>query len=119
MSKRVPVTLIVMPEDNDKDGAAWGAILEVSTDPASLDAIEIQFPSGDQRFVRDDGEECLLRHNGRHTGIVVGPDDLECSNCGYSREYFFWYEGTGYYNRLVNFCPGCGLKIFGVVTTNG
>lgn len=120
MSERVPVSLIILPEDRDKDGAAWGAILEVSTDPVNIAAIEIQFPSGDQRFVRDNGEdECLLRPNGRHTGIVIEPDDLECTNCGYSREYFFWYEATGFYNRLVNYCPRCGMKIFGAVTANG
>lgn len=64
-------------------------------------------------------DECLLRHNGRHTGRVVQPEDLECSNCGYSREYFFWYGYTGYHTRLVNFCPRCGLRILGTVVTNG
>lgn len=70
-------------------------------------------------YRRDHGDECLLRHNGKHTGRRIQPEDLECSNCGWSHEYFFWYEGTCYYNRLVNYCPGCGLKILGVVANDG
>lgn len=41
--------------------------------------------------------------------------DLQCSNCGYKACYFSWYHRTGFVGRFVNHCPGCGLKIAGVI----
>lgn len=40
---------------------------------------------------------------------------LRCSNCGFERAYYYWYKRLGYQERCVNFCPGCGFKVAGVI----
>ena len=39
---------------------------------------------------------------------------LKCSNCGFERQYTFWYRHLDYEGRQVDYCPGCGLRIMGV-----
>ena len=38
-----------------------------------------------------------------------------CSNCGYTRAYTFWWRKPQYECRQVNYCPGCGMHIMGVI----
>ena len=40
---------------------------------------------------------------------------LRCSCCGYERVYHYWYRDLGYQKRVVNYCPGCGHHIMGVM----
>lgn len=78
--------------------------------------VELDFALGLMDFIGDKDQECLLQgvvHDG--TNVASQPDDLWCSNCGYSRPYFFWYGKSGYQERQVNYCPHCGMRIFGVV----
>ncbi|WP_405736116.1 hypothetical protein [Bifidobacterium sp.] len=63
-------------------------------------------------FVRQAEDEVLLRP----ASDAVAPR-LRCSNCGFERQYTFWYQRLGYQGRVVSFCPGCGLRIAGVVGT--
>lgn len=99
---------------NRLDNGVFPTRIVVDEDGLGRDDLETE----SRTYLPETGGECLLRHNGKHTGIVIEPEDLECTNCGYSREYFFWYEATGFHNRLVNYCPRCGMKIFGAVTVN-
>ncbi len=57
-------------------------------------------------------EEVLLQP----TTEAVAPT-LKCSNCGYTRCYTFWYKKLHFEERNVDFCPGCGFPICGVVTS--
>lgn len=57
---------------------------------------------------RDD--EALLRP----TTKAVAPK-LRCSNCGFERAYYYWYKKLGFLERCVNYCPGCGYRIAGVI----
>lgn len=62
-------------------------------------------------FRRDHaGEEVLLQP----TTKAVAPR-LKCSNCGFERQYTFWYRKLDFQERQINCCPGCGYKIMGVV----
>lgn len=63
---------------------------------------------------RNDHEETLLRTTG---DIVAGMPVLECTNCHFQADHFFWYEDKSYANRVVKRCPKCGMRIFGVVVT--
>lgn len=49
------------------------------------------------------------------TSKAVAPR-LRCSNCHFERQYTFWYSKLGFQDRVINFCPGCGHPIFGVVS---
>ena len=40
---------------------------------------------------------------------------LRCTNCGYERNYHYWYRGADYTVRMVDRCPGCQYPILGVV----
>lgn len=40
---------------------------------------------------------------------------LRCSNCHYERAYYYWYKSLHFKDRVVNFCPGCGHPVLGVV----
>lgn len=64
-----------------------------------------------------DEDETLLREI--YGVLDEWPYDLECTNCHYREGYFFWYRKTGFVGRKIRHCPGCGMRIFGVVTTNG
>ena len=56
---------------------------------------------------RDD--EVLLKP----TTEAVAPR-LRCSNCGFERQYTFWYRRLDFMERQINYCPGCGYRIAGV-----
>ena len=56
---------------------------------------------------RDD--EVLLKP----TTEAVAPK-LRCSNCGFERQYTFWYRRLYFMGRQINYCPGCGYRIAGV-----
>lgn len=40
---------------------------------------------------------------------------LRCTNCGYERNYHYWYKGAGFTERIVGYCPGCGYHILGTL----
>ena len=40
---------------------------------------------------------------------------LRCTNCGYERNYHYWYKGSGFTERIVGYCPGCGYHILGTL----
>ena len=65
-------------------------------------------------FHRDHSEEEVLL---QPTSKAVAPR-LRCSNCGFERQYTFWYRKLHYLERQINYCPGCGLKILGVVAND-
>lgn len=44
---------------------------------------------------------------------------LQCSNCGYKSQYFSVYHLTGFKQRIMKHCPGCGFKILGVAGKGG
>lgn len=60
-------------------------------------------------------------HGGDEEEVLLMPMDdtivpkLRCTNCGYQRAYFYWYHATGYTDRVVNYCPGCGYHVAGVL----
>lgn len=56
--------------------------------------------------------EALLRETGEKVG---GMPVLECSNCGFRADHFYWYEGPTYAERKVHWCPSCKLHILGVI----
>lgn len=60
-------------------------------------------------FHRRPDEEVLLQVASK----AVAPR-LRCSHCGFERQYTFWYRKLDYEGRLMNYCPGCGLRILGV-----
>ena len=47
--------------------------------------------------------------------VVAGMPTLECSNCHFQADHFFYYEDRTYARRAVKHCPKCGLRILGVV----
>lgn len=61
-------------------------------------------------FVRKRDDEVLLQP----MQDTVAPK-LRCSNCHYERAYYYWYKALHYQERVVDFCPGCGHPILGVV----
>lgn len=61
-------------------------------------------------FHRRPEDEVLLQP----TTKAVAPR-LRCSNCGFERQYAFWYRHLDYEGRQVDYCPGCGLRILGVI----
>ena len=42
---------------------------------------------------------------------------LRCSNCGFERQYTYWYAKLEFRARIVNYCPSCGFRIAGVIRT--
>lgn len=72
------------------------------------------------RFVRESEEEVVLRpiYSLSAAGTTLTPT-LQCSNCGYKASYFSWYHLTGFKQRYVKHCPGCGFKILGVFGKDG
>ena len=60
--------------------------------------------------------EALLRTTGN---LVAGRPTIECTNCHFEADHFFWYETDTYAFRKLRFCPKCGTKIFGVVVRHG
>ena len=58
---------------------------------------------------RDDDEVLLQPTNG-----AIAPR-LRCSGCGFERSYTFWYKRLHFQERQLNFCPGCGHPILGVI----
>lgn len=89
-------------------------------------------PDGDLKQVRADYEACeyfvrvpdmysedevFLR---RTDEVVLDMPVLECSNCGFKSDHYFFYKGPTYAKRIVHWCPSCHLRILGVVgDTNG
>ena len=71
---------------------------------------------GARGVLRRDGDEVLLRSTSE---VVGGMPVLECSNCGYRMDHYFWYEDNTYARRIVKRCPGCDYRIFGVVVRDG
>ena len=63
----------------------------------------------------NDHEETLLRSTG---DIVAGMPVLECTNCHFQADHFFFYDDATYAHRAVKRCPRCGMRIFGAVVTN-
>ena len=63
-------------------------------------------------FVRKSGDEVLLQPMNK----AVAPR-LRCSNCGFNRQYTYWYSRLDFKDRIVNFCPSCGLKVAGAIGT--
>lgn len=47
------------------------------------------------------------------------PTYLMCSNCRVARDYHSWYSDPGFVGRKLMRCPSCGMRILGVVRTNG
>ena len=60
------------------------------------------------------GDEVLLQP----TTKAVAPR-LRCSNCGFERQYTFWYRKLDYLDRQISYCPGCGHPVAGVVGKHG
>ena len=60
-------------------------------------------------------EEALLRSTDE---VVAGMPVLECSNCHFKADHYFWYEDNTYARRMLRFCPNCNIRIFGVVVRN-
>ena len=63
-----------------------------------------------ETFYKKVTDEVLLQP----TSKAVAPR-LKCSNCGFERQYTFWYRKLHFLERQINCCPGCGFKIYGVV----
>ncbi len=71
-------------------------------------------------FHRRPDDEVLLRPiYSLSAGASTLTPDLQCSNCGYRAHYFNWYHRTGFVERYVKHCPGCGFKILGVIGKGG
>lgn len=71
-------------------------------------------------FIREREDEVLLRPiYSLSDGASSLTPDLQCSSCGYRARYFSWYGLTDFKNRYVKHCPGCGLKILGVIGKAG
>ena len=71
------------------------------------------------RFVREDDDEVLLRPIfGLGDGGSTLSPKIQCSSCGYTAGYWHWYNLLGFKKRYVKHCPGCGLKIAGVIGRN-
>lgn len=67
-------------------------------------------------FVRKCEDEVLLRPiYSLSDGATSLAPVLQCSSCGYRAPYFSWYHLTGFRQRYVRHCPGCGLRILGVL----
>lgn len=50
------------------------------------------------------------------TGLKVGGlPVLECSNCHFQANHFFYYEDATYARMAVKQCPKCGFRILGAV----
>ena len=64
-------------------------------------------------FNNDD--EVLLRSTDQ---VIAGMPVLECSNCHFRGDHYFWYEDNTYARRKLMFCPSCNLRILGVVVRN-
>ncbi len=62
-------------------------------------------------FVRKRADEEVLL---QPMNDAVAPR-LRCNNCHFTRQYTYWYRKLGFIDRAVNYCPGCGYKILGVV----
>lgn len=60
----------------------------------------------------DWGEEVLLRETKQ---TISGLPVLQCSNCGFKADHFFWFDSEVYANMKVKWCPNCRLHILGVV----
>ena len=71
-------------------------------------------------FIRKSEEEVLLRpiYNTSIGASSLTPL-LQCSNCGYKLQYFSVYRLTGFQQRFIKHCPGCGFKIMGVAGKGG
>lgn len=78
MIQRVPITVIVMPERSDIDGAAWPAHIEISGG-RRLHALEIHFPDGDHRLVTEE-EVIKLRKLARDAHACKVNDGC-CEDC--------------------------------------
>ena len=63
------------------------------------------------KYIREDYEQEVLL---QPVNDAVAPR-LRCSNCHFTRQYTYWYRKLGFIDRTVNYCPGCGYKILGVV----
>ena len=51
--------------------------------------------------------------------VVAGKPVIECTNCHFQADHFFWYEDDSYAYRALNFCPSCNHKVIGVVVRSG
>lgn len=63
-------------------------------------------------FVRQAEDEVLLQA----TTSGAAPR-LRCSNCGFTRQYTYWYAKLEFRARIVNYSPRCGLRIAGAIGT--
>lgn len=61
-------------------------------------------------FIRKSHDEVLLQPTTKGQA-----PRLKCSNCDFERGYTFWYHHIGFEGRQIAHCPGCGLRIMGVV----
>ena len=61
-------------------------------------------------------DEALLRST---DDVVAGMPVLECSNCHFQADHYFWYEDGTYARRMLKFCPKCNIRILGVVVRHG
>ena len=58
-----------------------------------------------------DDEEVLLRETDETVSDLLV---LECSNCGFKADHYFFYDGPTYANRKVLWCPNCRRRILGI-----
>ena len=71
------------------------------------------------RFVRENDDEVLIRPiYGFTEGSNSFSPKMQCSSCGYTAGYWQWFHLTGFRKRYVRHCPGCGMKIAGVMGRN-
>ena len=70
-------------------------------------------------------DDCTIEYDGdrfeHKEDVILQPmqdtiaPKLRCSNCHYERAYYYWYRKLHFQERIVNFCPGCGHPILGVI----
>ena len=56
-------------------------------------------------------DEVLLRQTDE---VVLGMPVLECSNCGFRADHYFFYSSSTYDKRIAHWCPNCQLRILGI-----
>ena len=60
-------------------------------------------------------DEALLHTTKNNVGDLP---TIECANCHFEADHFFWYDGPTYAHRKLKFCPNCGMRLFGIVVLN-